>query len=102
MEKRSLLDAKLQQQQRLLDLLEDLREDINLKYLTLAAMQDQTYDVRIALNEVLLQFCQAYYYENLYNCPYMPEFGGSLLDLLLKINSAAEDTFLLTVCGSIN
>ena len=40
---------------------------------------------------------QAYFYENLRVCKdsYTPSFGGSLNDLLLKINSARRDDLLL-------
>ena len=40
---------------------------------------------------------QAYFYENLHVCKdsYTPSFGGSLNDLLLKINSARRDDLLI-------
>ena len=40
---------------------------------------------------------QAYFYENLHQCKesYKPSFGGSLNDLLLKINAARRDDLLI-------
>ncbi len=77
-------------------LIEDLKGDISLKEATLAAMYEQTYDVRIDLNEALLQFCQAYFYENHRECSEeaTPAFGGSLGDLLQKIQAARNDSML--------
>merc|ERR1712224_1046346 len=54
-------------------------------------------DVRLDLNDGLLMFCQAFFYENLYECKssYEPSFGDSLTDLLLKINAARADSLLI-------
>ena len=53
--------------------------------------------VREDLNDALLMFCQAYFFERLQECrsTYRPSYGGSLSDLLLKINQAKRDSLLV-------
>ncbi len=100
-ERRCRLDAKIQQKKRTLEVIEKLKVNfVGEKEAALAAMHEQTYDVRIDLNEALLQFCQAYFYENHRECSEntKPEFGKDMVDLLLKILSARNDDLLVGVC----
>jgi hypothetical protein len=95
-EKRAILDAKIRQRERVAVMIEDLKNGVALKEAALAMMHEQTYDVRMDLNEALLQFCQAYFYENHMECSdeARPEFGGDLGSLLNKIQAARNDSML--------
>ncbi len=96
MEKRLNLDAKLEMKVRIEQAIADMEDNIASREETLVAMIEETYDVRIALNEALLYFCQAYFFEKLQECKssYAPAFGGSLSDLLIKISLAQRDDLL--------
>lgn len=61
-------------------------------------MIQQTFDIRIDLNEALVTFCEAYFYENQSPCNpnYRPQFGGSLTELLLRINAARRDAMFIS------
>lgn len=58
MEKRTLLDMKKEQEERISDHLEKYKKDLFSEELLIAAMVEQSYDVRLDLNEALLTFCQ--------------------------------------------
>ena len=60
------------------------------------AMNDVTFDVRLQLNDVLVQFCEAYFFERLQQCPpeATPNFSGSLSDLLRRIAAARRSAVL--------
>ena len=68
------------------------REGLVGKEAMMAAIIEQTYDIRMDLNECLEMFCQAYFYENLYECKdaYKPRFGGELNELLLQVRLTTE------------
>lgn len=88
MQQRQALDVKLEQQSRVTSLLDQLRQDLTLRPSTLAAMRELTLDVQNDLNQVLLTFCQAYFFETLDECSasIKPSFGDSLTQLLLKVS----------------
>lgn len=94
--KRSILENRIIQKDQIDDLLDDLDRDANSRYKIIHEMQQQTYDIRIDLNNILHKFCQAYFYDNLVECKptYKPSFGGSLSTLLLKISAARRDALL--------
>ncbi len=70
--------------------------DVSHRQALLNGMTEQSYDVRIDLNDVLIQFCRAHFYEKLQECKdsYKPSFGGTLSDLLIRINNAKRDDIL--------
>ncbi|CAD5124777.1 DgyrCDS13040 [Dimorphilus gyrociliatus] len=95
--KRMLLESKQEQAKRYEKYVEDLKKGILSNIAVRAFMAQQTYDIRLDLNEALITFCRAFFYENLGNCRahYRPQFGGSLSDLLLRINAARRDALFL-------
>merc|ERR1712038_1208742 len=91
------LNSKKRQQNRIQKVFNDAYEGLDKQEEIMKNIYEQTYDVRADLNDALLMFCQSYFYENLYECKdsYKPSFGGSLNDLLLKINAARRDELLI-------
>jgi hypothetical protein len=96
MEKRKYFDSKLEQAKKITALIDSMKEDFSLREELLAAMHEETYDVRVDLNDALVQFCQAYFYETLEECgdAYKPSFGGDMTQLLMKINEASRASLL--------
>jgi len=94
--KRSILKNRKIQEEQIDSLLEDMDNKISTKNQIIQELQQQSYDIRIDLNYLLHEFCQAYFYENLEECKptYQPSFGGSLSNLLLKISAARRDALL--------
>ncbi len=93
MEKRSILETRQEKKVRIDKAIQDMKDDVSNRESLLAAMTEQSYDVRLDLNEALLLFCRAYFYENLAECKpsYRPAFGEGMTNLLLRINSALRD-----------
>jgi len=96
-QKKYTLDNKLQQDARYNDYLAKLKSGVISRQVMTMYMAEQQYDVRLDLNNVLFSFCQAYFYENLEPCKdeYKPSFGGSLSELLNRINRARMDSLAI-------
>ncbi|CAD5124776.1 DgyrCDS13039 [Dimorphilus gyrociliatus] len=97
LEKRFTLQNKQLENKRYKELFKLLEQNFGNKDKVLKAMAEQTYEVRLDLNAILIQFCRAYFYENLQVCKdsSRPNFGESLSQLLLRINAARRDGLLL-------
>jgi len=94
LENRAVYDIRKLQEKRTKKVISDATSSVDDKRLAVKhVMQEQMLDVSLDLNEILLQFCQAYFFENLRDCgpTYRPMFGGSMSDILLKINAAEHD-----------
>ena len=60
--------GKYEQQERYAEYLEELEADSSQREAMTVAMAQQEYDIRLDLNEILLTFCQTYFYEDLTEC----------------------------------
>lgn len=94
---RMLLESKQEQAKRYQNYVDELKRGVLSQVSMRAHMAQQTYDVRLDLNEALITFCRAFFYENLGTCRnhYKPQFGGDLSSLLLRINAARRDALFL-------
>lgn len=99
---RMFFESKQEQSKRYASYLNNLKKGLISQNEMRARMIQQTYDIRIDLNEALVTFCEAYFYENLSPCSsnYRPQFGGSLSDLLLRINAAKGDALFISAAPS--
>lgn len=97
LEKKFNLENKMLEKEKYEEFLKLLIENYGNRDKVLKAMAEQTYEVRLDLNALLIQFCRAYFYENLQSCQSSsrPHFGESLSHLLLRVNAARRDGLFL-------
>lgn len=97
LEKKFNLENKMLEKQKYEEFLRLLIANYGNRDKVLKAMAEQTYEVRLDLNAILIQFCRAYFYENLQACKSSsrPHFGESLSNLLLRVNAARRDGLFL-------
>lgn len=93
LEQKAILDLRLEQQSKSLEVLANASDTVEERKKLLRVMEEQTLDVTVDLNEILVQFCLAFFYENLTPCKenFLPSYQESLSQLLLKINTAKRD-----------
>ena len=90
--KRKLLDTYKEQRGRSESALRNLQNDQNAKQAVVTAMREQVGELAQKLNDVIILFCQAYMFERLDECPdnIKPKFGGTLSELMDRIDDAKE------------
>lgn len=93
LEARAVLNLRKQQEQRSQKVLDESRKNTENRQKMLRVMEEQVFDITMDLNEILMQFCMAYFYETLEPCNanLRPTYRESMKDLLLKINTAKRD-----------
>jgi hypothetical protein len=93
---RHMLNSKLLAQQRYTEYANGLRQETVNQQAVTAGIVEQLHDLIIDINNILFSFCQAYFYETLTECSsaMRPSFGGTLSQLLSKVNRALQDSLL--------
>lgn len=105
LEARAILDLRLEQERRTTELLEKSLKTLEQQQMLLRVMEEQVLDVTVDLNEILIQFCLAYFYETLQPCKdnLRPSYQESMKELLLKINIAKRDgLYIADVTSSVS
>ena len=86
---KSLLDSKIEMQERYQGYLDELATNIDLhRNHMILMMADMQHDLRNDVNDLILSFCEYYFYENQRECSVVPAFDGTMTQVLLQLHAA--------------